>query len=213
MMKCKICGSDTRLVYDQQFKIKYYRCPNCEFLFMEDEAMISFDEARAVYDTHENSIDNQGYVDMFKGLIEDFVKPLKISGRVLDFGSGPGPVLYQLLTEEGLDAFHFDPFYNPDNAYKDSLYQLITSTEVVEHFFDPIKEFKHLSSLLEKNGYLLIMTHIRNKDLDVFLNWWYRRDVTHVSFYHLNTFKYIAQVCGLERIKHNDKNIILFKKK
>jgi len=213
LISCIVCGGDTTLLHDQQLPVTYHVCKTCDFIFKDESNRISNEIEMDQYSRHNNTMESTGYVTMFKDLIRDYIKPLDIANKVLDFGSGPGPVLYQLLTEEGLDAFHFDPFYNPDNAYKDSLYQLITSTEVVEHFFDPIKEFKHLSSLLEKNGYLLIMTHIRNKDLDVFLNWWYRRDVTHVSFYHLNTFKYIAQVCGLERIKHNDKNIILFKKK
>lgn len=213
MIPCKVCGGTTTPLKDKQLPVLYHVCMKCSFIFKDESNQISLAKELHQYSRHNNTMESTGYVNMFKNLINDFVKPLKITNKVLDFGSGPGPVLYQLLLEEGYNAFHYDPFYKNDASYKENLYQLITSTEVVEHFFDPMKEFKHIASLLEEGGHLLIMTHIRNSNLKVFLNWWYRRDVTHVSFYHLNTFEYIAQVCGLELIKHNDKNIILFKKK
>ena len=212
-MNCLICGGDTQLLKDKQLPFTYHVCDDCDFISKDESNRISNTQEFDQYSRHNNTMESTGYVNLFKDLINGFVKPLNIKGKVLDFGSGPGPVLYQLLQEEGYDASHFDPFYNNDLTYQDVQYQLITSTEVVEHFFDPIKEFKHLSSLLATGGYLLIMTQLRNKDLDAFIQWWYRRDITHVSFYHLHTFEYIAKECGLTLVRHNDKNIILFQKK
>ena len=212
-MSCLICGGDTFLLEDRQLPFTYHVCKECEFIFKDPTSRITIEEEANEYGRHNNTMESTGYVNMFKDLINEHIAPLNIERKVLDFGSGPGPVLYQLLLQSGYDTSHYDPFYFQDFAYRENKYQLITSTEVVEHFFDPMKEFKHLSNLLEDGGYLLIMTHIRNKDLEVFLNWWYRRDVTHVSFYHLKTLEYIAKVCGLTLIKHNDKNIILFQKK
>lgn len=213
MKQCLICGGDTHTLKDKQMPFLYHVCQDCNFIFKDEASRISKQEESSQYDRHENTMESTGYVNIFKNLIHDYITPLNITGNVLEFGSGPGPVFYQLLKEEGYQTSHYDPFYNPDETYKDKQFQLITSTEVVEHFFDPMKEFKHLSSLLIPNGYLLIMTQLRTLDLDRFLNWWYRRDLTHVSFYHVDTFEYIAKECGLELMKHNDKNIILFKKK
>jgi len=212
-MPCLICGGETTPLQDKQMPFLYHVCNQCDFIFKDESNRMSIEDESKVYDRHDNTMESLGYVNIFKELIEQYITPLNISGKVLEFGSGPGPVLYQLLQERGYDVTQFDPFYHSSPTYKSQTYQLITSTEVVEHFFDPVKEFKHLSDLLEKDGYLLIMTHLRNGDLDTFLNWWYRRDVTHVSFYHLNTLEYIANECGLELVKHNNKNIILFKKK
>ena len=213
MIPCIVCGGETTPLQDKQFPITYHVCNDCDFIFKDESNRISNEKELNEYSRHNNSMESTGYVNIFKDLIKNYISPLNVSGKTLDFGSGPGPVLYQLLLEEGHNAFHYDPFYNKDLSYKDSNYQLITCTEVAEHFFQPLDELKHLSSLLEKDGYLLIMTHLRNQDIDVFLNWWYRRDPTHVCFYHLKTLEYIAQACGLDLIKHNNKNIILFKKK
>jgi 2-polyprenyl-3-methyl-5-hydroxy-6-metoxy-1,4-benzoquinol methylase len=213
LIPCVVCGGETSLLKDKQLPVTYHVCTVCDFISKDESLRLSNEVEQLQYDRHNNTMESTGYVDMFKELIKEYIEPLAVTRNVLDFGSGPGPVLYELLAEEGYNVSHYDPFYHPDVTYKESSFQLITSTEVVEHFFDPVKEFLHLSNLLEEGGYLLIMTHIRNKGLDVFLHWWYRRDVTHVSFYHLNTLEYIARVCGLEIIKHNNKNIILFKKK
>lgn len=212
-MSCILCSGETKALQDKQFPITYHVCQECDLIFKDESNRISSEKEMNEYSRHNNSMESTGYVNIFRSLIEQYISPLAITGKTLDFGSGPGPVLYQLLLQAGYSAFHYDPFYNKDESYKDSLYQLITSTEVAEHFFDPLKEFQHLSSKLESGGYLLIMTNLLNMSLDEFLDWWYRRDPTHVCFYHLNTMKYIASVCGLELIKHNNKNIILFKKK
>lgn len=158
-------------------------------------------------------MENEGYVSIFKDLIRLHIKGLDIKRNVLEFGSGPYPALKILLGNEGYTVFDFDPFYNNNDDYKRRKYQLITSTEVVEHFVDPIKEFKHLFELLEDNGYLVIMTRFRNMDIKDFLNWWYRRDLTHISFYNLKTFEFIANKFDADIVSHNDVNIITIQKK
>jgi hypothetical protein len=150
---------------------------------------------------------------MFEDLIKDFIIPLKIDGKVLEFGSGPGPVLMELLKRNGLDVKHYDPFYYPSKAYQNHQYQLITSTEVFEHFHNPLKEISHLIGLLISGGYLVVMTNFHNNDIEQFKTWWYQRDKTHVVFYHLDTFKYLAEKYGLLIIKTNHKNIIVLQKK
>jgi 2-polyprenyl-3-methyl-5-hydroxy-6-metoxy-1,4-benzoquinol methylase len=212
-MPCLICGGETKPLQDKQMSVLYHVCSQCEFIFKDESNRLGVEDESTEYDRHDNTMESTGYVNIFRELIKSYITPLKISRKVLEFGSGPGPVLYQLLQESGYDVTQYDPFYHSSTSYRNKTYQLITSTEVVEHFFDPVKEFKHLSSILEQGGYLLIMTHLRKMDLDQFLTWWYRRDITHVGFYHLNTFAYIAKICGLTVVKHNDKNIILFQKK
>ena len=212
-MTCKICGKETVLVYDKQFNIKYYRCPHCEFLFMDKKAMISFKAERAVYDTHENSIENQGYVDMFKNFIDKCVLPFKKSGQLLDFGSGPEPVLIQVLNRDyTFETGHYDLHYAPEKVYEGKLYDVIVSTEVVEHISDPLPAFKMLIGHLKPKGIFAFMTLYHFNDDEHFSDWWYRRDETHISFYTLKTLEFIAKECGCDIVFTDNKRLTTFKK-
>jgi 2-polyprenyl-3-methyl-5-hydroxy-6-metoxy-1,4-benzoquinol methylase len=212
MNKCLICGSETTNIIDSQIRVSHSYCENCGFIYKNKEFHLSLDIEHDNYKMHNNSFESEGYVKIFVDLVHDYIKPLDIKGKVLEFGSGPGPVLKELLLRDGYDVFDFDPFFNKNLEYLKHKYQLITSTEVVEHFVDPLKEFNHLSGLLEKGGYLLIMTRLRTMDSIEFLNWWYRRDLTHISFYTLDTLKEIGKRNNLEIVKSNNVNVIIFKK-
>lgn len=211
MSICKICGQATTDLFDPQLNINYDQCNDCGFIYKQPIYHVSLEEESSEYDRHNNSFESVGYVNMFEQFIEEFIRPLHLTGKALEFGSGPGPVLKELLTREGFETYDFDPFYNPNEEYVKHKYTLITSTEVVEHFQHPMKEFHHLRSLLDSNGYLIIMTNFNVFDNEGFIKWWYRRDITHISFYRLETLQYIAKQCGLDVINHNNKNVILFK--
>ncbi len=209
---CKICGAQTSLLDDKQMRVTYSVCEECGFIYKNIEHHLNPELELKEYNYHNNSFESKGYVLMFQNLIDQFIKPLHISGKVLDYGSGPGPVLKELMRRAGYEAYDYDPFFNPNKKYSQNKYSLITITEVVEHFVSPIKEFRHLESLLEETGYLVIMTQFNPLSLDEFLKSSYRRVGTHVSFYSLKTIQYIANLFHLEIVTHNKKNIIVLKK-
>jgi hypothetical protein len=72
----------------------------------------------------------------------------------------------------------------------------------VEHFRYPKVDFLKMDKLLKPKGYLSIMTD-HWESLDQFANWYYKRDVTHVSFFHKNTFAFICAHLGYE-LKYGD---------
>ena len=212
-MTCKICGKETIIVYDKQFKINYYRCPQCEYISMDEKAIISFDDERAIYDTHRNSIENQGYVDMFTNFIDKCVLPFKESGDLLDFGSGPEPVLIQVLNRDyKFKTEYYDLHYAPEKVYENKVYDVIVSTEVIEHINEPLASFKMLVEHLNDQGILAFMTLYHLNDDEHFSDWWYRRDQTHISFFTLKTLKYIAKECGCEVVFTDHKRLTSFKK-
>ena len=134
MKKCLICGSDTTDIIDSQIRVTHSHCENCGFIYKNKEFHLSLDIEHENYKMHNNSFESKGYVQIFVDLVNDYINPLNIKGKVLEFGSGPGPVLKELLVREGYDVFDFDPFFNKNLGYLMHKYQLITSTEVVEHF-------------------------------------------------------------------------------
>jgi len=207
-MKCIICGAQTIELLDKQFNQIYRECLHCKCVFTNETDYLNEELELDQYSRHNNSIESPGYVEMFDRFL-DFVIPESFSGNCLDFGSGPEPVLQTVVGRRGLVCDIYDPYYADEKPEKK--YDLITSTEVFEHFYDPLKELTFLSSLLNENGYLAVMTLFINDDID-FQDWWYRRDPTHVTFYNLETFSYLAKRFGFEIVKHNKKNIILLKK-
>ena len=209
---CIICASKTKELIDPQIKVSYAVCDRCSFIYKERDHHVLPEQEHSEYKNHNNSFESTGYVQMFERFIEKHIKPLSLSGDGLEYGSGPGPVLKELLSRIGFTMYDYDPFFNPNEDYKNRKYNLITSTEVVEHFTNPIKEFKHLASLLNDKGFLVIMTNFHQNDESIFLKWWYRRDYTHISFYTPKTFHVIAKICGLEVVNHNDKNVIVLRK-
>ena len=212
MYNCKICNSETNLLDDKQIKVTYRECSNCGFIHKDKLFHVDIKEELKQYSLHNNSFESVGYVKIFEDLIKDYITPLNIKGKVLEYGSGPGPVLKELLKNDGYIVYDFDPFFNKNTEYLKYKYELITSTEVVEHFFDPITEFEKLSNLLLPGGYLVIMTKLRTMDIPKFLDWWYRRDATHVSFYTTKSLEIIAKKFNLSIIKNNNINVIVFQK-
>lgn len=210
---CKICSEKTVEIYDSQFQIIYNYCKNCDFISMNEKYIVSNEKEKSLYNFHNNSMDNKGYVNMLREFIEKFIKPY-VDGNVkaLDFGCGPGPVLSELLNENGIKTDIYDPFFFPKKIFINKKYTLITCTEVFEHLKNPIENFKLLDSLLRSNGILALTTLFQPK-IEEFTKWWYRRDATHISFYTLNTFKYIASYFNYEIVDFNKKNTCVLRKK
>lgn len=212
-MKCRICGRTTRNIYDEKFNNTYRYCQHCEFIGIETKDLISFEEERNEYDRHENSIENEGYVAMFKRFLDNAVLPFVQEGRGFDFGSGPEPVLTQVIERDyQFKMDHYDLHYQPNKVYESKVYDLIVSTEVAEHLHDPLTIMEILASHLKPGGILALMTLFHWNDEDDFLKWWYRRDVTHIGFFTPKTFEVIGQQLGLEVIYTDDKRYITLKK-
>jgi len=214
MHKCKICDSSSlKKIYDDQFDSTYYFCEVCEYIFLDQEEIVSEKDEKEVYDQHDNTFESKGYVKMFESFIEKAINPfIKEKKRALEFGCGPGPVLAKLLEMDGWVVNTYDPIYDNNEEYEKYKYDLITSTEVFEHFSNPVKEIKHLSKLLKKGGYLSIMTLLHPKTEEKFKNWWYKRDATHISFYSSKTLYLLGKMFNLEMIYNDNNRLITFKK-
>ncbi len=211
MTSCIICKSETYEIDDKQFQIIYHRCMKCGFIFQGSKYHVSFEQERKIYEYHNNSIDDQGYVGMFNKFIDSFES--FVSGKdLLEFGSGPEPVFSEIMRRKGYLVTMFDLHYHNDESYLNKTYDVITSTEVFEHFKNPIEEMEKLVPLLRSGGVLAIMTNFP-KDDNHFLDWWYRRDETHISFYTLESFEYIGKKYGLDIVHTNNKNYMIFMKR
>lgn len=213
---CIVCGASVRLLEDtltyQDIPVQYAICDHCELITKTPASHPSNKAEKAQYETHENGMDNTGYINYLSRFAETAVDPFIKQGRGLDFGSGPGPVLYELLKQKGFIMEHYDPFYHPDKSYQNKHFDLITTTEVFEHLKHPKETFEHLIKRLRPKGILAIQTEFHPNNDQVLLDWWYRRDYTHITFYTVQTFNYLSTVFPVKMIYSNDKNIVVFQK-
>lgn len=211
---CVLCQSRTKTIHHPKWGT-YYCCPSCEFISKDDEHLLSKDEEHSQYNLHNNSIDDPGYVVFFYRFLDQAVFPFADGGKEgLDFGSGPSPVLATLLERNhDYQMDIYDLYYAPEKVYEGKTYDLITSTEVVEHLREPLPYFELFSDLMKENSMLAVMTLFHPNDEELFWDWHYMRDPTHISFYKPRTMEYIASQAGLEVIYSNDERYTTFKKR
>ena len=213
MNTCKICQSSTSIIEDGKKELCYYRCLSCGFVSLDDKHRVDKEREKKQYDQHNNSLENEGYVQMFEEFIDLSISPyIKNIQTALDFGSGPTPVFSELLKRRGLEVDIYDIFYAPKKVYKDKSYDLISSTEVFEHLSKPLEVLELLTKHLNHQGYIALMTKFPPKEDKAFLNWWYRRDPTHIGFFTPKSFEIMAEKVGLKLLKTINSNIAVFQK-
>lgn len=213
-MKCEICGHQTIPIKDKQFDLIYHSCDHCKFIAQDRGMLVSFEDERQEYDYHNNSIEDEGYVNYFRKFIETSLLPYVEGNKGLDYGSGPEPVLATLLERDyKMEMTIYDLHYQPEKRHEGEMYDFITSTEVIEHVTDPLSMLQTFYEHLKPGGITSIMTLFHKDNQDQFLDWWYRRDITHISFFMKRTFEVMAERIGFELVQCDDRRMVTLKKR
>lgn len=207
---CPVCEAVELLLFREVGRQRYLRCGKCGATVMAPECRLSKSQERAVYELHNNHVDDPGYRRFLAKLTRPLLEYVEPGARGLDFGCGPGPALARMLEEAGLEMALYDPFFHPDAEVLKRQYDFITCTEVVEHLHQPSEVFRTLDSLLRPGGWLGIMTCFQTDDAR-FDNWHYRRDPTHVVFYREQTFHCLAEQHGWY-LEIPTKDVVLLRK-
>lgn len=208
---CRICKNKTSVIGHPKFG-SYHLCGFCEFISKDANDILDPEDELKIYENHNNSIDDPRYVEYFKKFIDACVIDFIVKeAKGLDFGSGPSPVLSRILQRDyGIKMDIYDPFYSPQKVYDGKKYDLITSTEVLEHLDDPLSYFRLFRTLLNEKGILAVKTAFHPGCAQRFLDWYYIRDKTHISFYTRKTFADIASVTGMDIIYSDGLEYVVF---
>lgn len=198
---CPLCLSHDSFNFFSDRQRDYQRCRNCQLVFVPAHQHLSLQDEKALYDLHQNQLDDLGYRQFLSRLAEPMLTRLKGPAQGLDYGCGPGPLLAKLFMEQGHRMQVFDPFYAPNTEHLQSRYDFVTCTEVIEHFRQPHIDLERLFALLQPNGLLGIMTKLVI-DADAFSRWHYKNDLSHISFFCRETLHWLAikYRCRLEII-------------
>ena len=211
MNTCKVCKSSNLNLFLKSGKLLYWACNTCDARFLDPKNYVSNSYEKKHYLKHNNSITDIKYKNFLLKLIEPVRDKISIGDLGLDYGCGFAPALANILKSYGFKVELYDPFFFPNKDVFLKKYKFITCSEVVEHFFNPNEEFDKINNLLDNNSWFGVMTKFLPKD-EMFENWYYRRDPTHVVFYKKQTF----QLIGFQRnweVFFPSESIVLFHKK
>lgn len=188
---CPLCLAPGAAPFHADRRRHYRRCPVCALVFVPAAEHLPADAEKAQYDHHENALDDPGYRRFLARLAGPVLARVPAGARGLDVGCGPAPLLARMLGEGGIAMRVYDPFYAPDDSVWAQRYDLVTASEVVEHFRAPGREFARLFAAVRPGGLLAVMTK-RVRDARAFAGWHYILDPTHIAFYAEDTFAWLA---------------------
>lgn len=206
-MKCLFCQSEQleKVIEDN------YRCFHCHVIFKSENIHLNSSEEEKRYGYHENDASDKNYFDFLIKLIKPIESELTNIKTHLDFGSGKSSVYQKYFSERNIQSNCYDLYFFPEKTILEKQYDLVTCSEVVEHFNDPSLDWSTLVSTVKPNGILAIMTNFYSNDID-YQKWWYKNDPTHVIFYTLESLKYIEEKYLLKLQYCDQRSIAIFRK-
>lgn len=215
-MKCKICDSDTKIIFNRRvlnkYDINFHQCTKCQFIQTEEPFWLN--------ESYKSPINLED-----TGLVERNILFAKRTSAVLfflfnrksfflDFAAGYG-LFVRLMRDYGFNFLWTDPFtenifakgfeYNQEQHKK---IEAVTAFECFEHFSDPVSE---IEKLLKISDNILFSTEVFNDKApspDVWEYYGFSHG-QHISFYSLQTLKYIQKKFGLN-LCTNGKSFHLF---
>ncbi len=178
-------------------KRSYLQCENCRLVYVPKEFYLSSTAEKTEYDLHQNNPNDLGYRKFLSRLVEPLLEKLQESEPVyknvegLDFGCGPGPAIQAMMGDAGYRVANYDLYYANNKELLKRRYNFIILTEVIEHIAKPAHLLDALNDMLTVDSILAVMTK-RVTSLEGFKKWHYKNDPTHICFYSVETFQWIA---------------------
>jgi hypothetical protein len=207
MPACLLCHSTSTERHPEDNSAIFYRCKQCGSVYKHNNSFLSQYEEKERYLLHENDVNDPDYRAFVAPVVNRVLTDFKTHQTGLDFGAGTGPVISTILSEKGYLINLYDPFFHPDTAVLNTLYDFIVCCEVIEHFHTPAIEFKRLKNLLKSGGKLYCMTHLLPGEQN-FANWYYKDDPTHVIFYSEKNLKWIKNTIGFSHLEIDGRLIV-----
>lgn len=193
---CKICGHtsqkfDTAKILGK-YDVNYWHCPKCGFIQTDEPYWFeeAYSSAISVLDVGiiYRNIENSNRLTFFMKFIPE--------GMCLDFGGGNG-MFTRMMRDNGFDFYHYDKYAQNEfargfEADMSKKYTLVTAFENFEHYVKPLEE---IDNLMKMTDILYFSTDLIALNPPLVKDWWYYVPITgqHISFYSLETLRFIAQ--------------------
>jgi len=176
----------------------YLHCDLCHLISTPKSTHPQFQTAKARYLHHLADSGSTGHINHLMKAIQPIQNFLKKEMDILDYGCGPKPVLSDLLRTWECSCQNYDLIFFPEPFIFKS-YDAVFCIETAEHFSDPQKELTNINNVLKPGGYVIIMTALYSNKQH-FSKWYYKRDFTHISFFHQKTMEFISKKMNWQQI-------------
>ncbi len=212
IIKCLICEKIIDLRDLEKFEshcifgggyLKRHQCNNCGVIFGPQKMMdMTEDQLSDEYNIH-YSVYEEG--DSTEAEIRTFhlLDPTH-EGVYLNYGCGNSSKTLQILNDEGWNVFGFDPserdICNIGNKkvsqeyLKNNKFDGIFSNNVLEHFYNPIKELKFIKNCLKNEGRMSHTTPC--------FEYLYPYTRFHLFFYVAGSYRFLFKRSGLTIISN-----------
>jgi SAM-dependent methyltransferase len=216
-ISCRLCGSEDAA--EELRSSNHYpilRCRKCSMVFTDDRTAPAAETLYPVGGQSGRRFARRiGWMlRMFLKQREAFVRRLKPSGRLLDFGCGNGAFALQ-MSQAGFDAVGIDPFslgttvtghrleliQAPWEEVRGRLgsFDVITLWHVLEHLDRPVEMLGRLVPHLAPDGVLVIsVPNFGSLQSAMFRGTWFHLDPPrHLSHFELRTLERCLDLVGL----------------
>ena len=206
---CPLCDKQG-IVFFQDDKNTFHECPNCQGIFRDRGQFLNLNAEKERYLNHVSDINDKGYHTFVSPILKEVKKHFPKGNMGLDYGCGHTPVLSEFLKKEQYKMEIFDAVFFKETEVFNKSYDFIVCCEVMEHFYDPYKEFRQMLDLLVPGGKLICKTHLYENQIE-FEKWYYKNDPSHVFIYRMETLNWIKDHCHFKDVKI-DERLITFSK-
>lgn len=208
-MQCILCEGTTKEFWKSK-KREFVECTNCGGIQLLPEFYVSKNIEKERYLSHNNDIEDPRYQNFVSPITFRILEDFSTEKKGLDYGCGTGPVATTELEKEGFNIVLYDPYFYPNKEVLNTTYDFIICCEVMEHFYEPKREFSDLATRLNSGGKLYCKTSIYSKEIN-FDNWFYKNDPTHVFFYTEKSLEWIKDNLGFSKLEIHPKVIVFSK--
>jgi hypothetical protein len=208
-MICPVCEGSKSELFDQDKHRAFFKCLECDLVYVPRSSLVTASEEKARYDSHENSEEDDGY-RKYLAEIAEVIKAQLFPGELgLDFGCGKTTMLEKLLAP--FEVTSYDLFYHPNQQLLEKKYNFIILSEVVEHLREPRQTMLSLKESLLPGGKIFVKTKLRPENSAAFSQWFYKRDITHIQFFNENSFNVLKDICQLKGPEFLGQDLFLFR--
>ncbi|MDB2562728.1 class I SAM-dependent methyltransferase [Sulfurimonas sp.] len=203
---CPLCSSVSKVSFE--IEDTYYKCETCHGIFVDENTRPNRVEEKKRYELHDDDTSDNGYRKFVHPITSSIMNDFDEDALGLDFGAGTSAIISVVLKEQRYNIKNYDPYFHIHPELLEKKYDYISSCEVIEHFYNPHKEFTLLKSMLGSNSKLYLMTEVYSEGIN-FASWYYKNDPTHVFFYSKETFEWIKNRFKFKSVSI-EKRLIVF---